>query len=260
MTDFAAALNHLWPNGDERIPGLRAGMIATAPEVFAKYKIDSPLVLTHFMAQISHECGAGHDVVENLSYSAERLIEIWPRHFDRGNAQEYARNPQKLGNFIYNPPQHTDLGNRENSQDGYIYRGRGGCQTTGRAAYAKLQEITGLDLLANPDLINDPKNFMLCAVADFIQCGCLPYAKQDDIMNVTKRLNGGLIGIDQRRAWLKQWKALDVAVPTARVIVSAPPVHPPPDLPDHIPQPQHVPQPSIWAAFLSAILSIFKRK
>lgn len=256
MTDFATALNHLWPNGDEKIPGLRAGMIATAPAVFAKYKIDSQLVLAHVMAQISHECGAGLEVVENLSYTAKRIKEVWPTRFtSEVDALPYQKNPRALANKVYN----GRMGNREGSDDGWNYRGRGGSQTTGRQGYVKLEQVTGLDLINNPDLVNDPQHFMDCAVGDFIACGCLQCAKADDLRGVTHALNGGYIGLDERAVWLRTWKAAEVPVPTsARVIVSTAPIHPPPDLPDHVPQP--VPQPSFWAAFLMAILSLFKRQ
>ncbi|MEA2940000.1 MAG: putative chitinase [Bradyrhizobium sp.] len=78
---FGDALMRLWPNGDQKIAGLRAGMIETAQSVFAKYGISSPLLIAHVMAQISHECGAGHDVVENLNYRAGRMMQVWPSRF-----------------------------------------------------------------------------------------------------------------------------------------------------------------------------------
>jgi hypothetical protein len=70
MSDFGTALRKLWPNGDEKIPGLRAGMIASAPEVFAKYGVTSPLLVAHVMAQGSHECGAGLDMLGHLAQIA----------------------------------------------------------------------------------------------------------------------------------------------------------------------------------------------
>jgi len=249
MSPFGDALYRLWPNGDEKIPGLRAGIIETAANVFQRYGISSPLLVAHVMAQISHECGAGHDVVENLSYSAERLIQVWPRHFNSGNAASYAHNPQKLANFIYNPPEHNDLGNRSGSQDGWNFRGRGATQTTGRDGYARLAAKIGLDLLNNPDLVNDPANFMECGVADFILCGCLPYATADDILGVTKKLNGGTVGLNERKIWLAKWKA---------AIDSVPAVEPPASIP--VPVPPVEPKPSVWAAFIAFILSLFRRK
>ena len=256
MTDFAEALMRLWPNGDEKIPGLRAGIIATAPDVFAKWGVNSPLVLAHLMAQISHECGAGHDVVENLSYSAARMREVWPTRFPTiADALPFQKNPRALADKVYG----NRMGNRPGTDDGYVYRGRGGSQTPEHDGYAKVQQLTGIQVLQNPDLINDPKNFMECAVADFVACGCLPYAKEDNLKEVTHSLNGGYEGLDSRAQWLKTWKAVNVAVPvSARVIVPTEPAHPPPDLPDHH---ESDPQkPSGWMAFFMAILDFFRGK
>lgn len=261
MTDFGSALNKLWPNGDEKVKGLRAGIIASAPAVFAKYKITSPLVLAHIMAQVSHECGAGHDVVENLNYSAERMMQVWPNRFpDLGSAAPYAHNPQALANKVYN----GRMGNRAGSDDGWNFRGRGGSQTTGREGYERVAKQTGLDVVGNPDLLIDPEHFLECSVSDFINCGCMPYAVADDVTNVTKRLNGGLVGLSERKAWLARWKAMAVPVPTSPIVIL-----PPPPLPPDVPRPS---QPSITnpapgslgaaiASIFSAILSLFfKRK
>ncbi len=232
MTDFGAALNHLWPNGDEKIKGLRAGIIETAPAVFAKYGINTPLLIAHVMAQISHECGAGHDVVENLSYTAARMTQVWPSRFPTiASAQPYVHNPQALANKVYN----GRMGNAIGTDDGWNYRGRGASQTTGREGYQRLAKATGLNALGNPDLVNDSKLFMLCGVADFINCGCLPYAKADDILGVTKKLNGGTVGLDQRRQWLAKWKAAINSVPAVTkppiVILPSTPNPLPPDVP-----------------------------
>jgi putative chitinase len=203
---FINTLFNLWPEGDKFIPGLRDGIAKAAPAVFPKYGIDSKLVIVHLMAQISLECGAGTEVVENLNYSPARLIEVWPRHFNQSNAFIYAHNPQKLANYIYNPPLHNDLGNFAKSNDGWNFRGRGATQTTGRDGYRKLGEKTGLDLLDKPDLLNDPNHFLECGVADFILCGCLPWAVKDDVVQVTKHLNGGTVGLSDRIEWLHRWK------------------------------------------------------
>jgi putative chitinase len=80
-TSFASVLTRLWPDGDEKIPGLRAGMTGTAGNAFQRYGITSPLRIAHVMAQISRECGAGHDIVENLNYTASRMTQVWPSRF-----------------------------------------------------------------------------------------------------------------------------------------------------------------------------------
>lgn len=205
---FINTLYNLWPNGDERIKGLRDGIAGSANGVFVKYGIDSPLVIAHLMAQISHECGAGHDVVENLNYSAQRMTEVWPSRFhNTTEAAPYAYNPQKLANKVYN----GRMGNRVGSNDGWNFRGRGGSQTTGREGYQRVEKQTKFPVTNNPDILIDPKFFFECAVSDFVNCGCLPFAKQDDIVNVTKKLNGGTIGLADRKVWLARWKkALNV--------------------------------------------------
>jgi putative chitinase len=87
------------------------------------------------------------------------------------------------------------------------HSGRGGSQVTGHEGYDKLGQKLGLDLLYHPDLVNDPANFLECAVADFILCGCLLFARNDDIDGVTYHLNGGYNGLAERKSWLAKWKA-----------------------------------------------------
>jgi putative chitinase len=178
------------------------------------------------MAQISHECGAGHDVVENLSYSAGRMMQVWPSRFPTmASAAPYAGNPRALANKVYN----GRMGNASGSEDGWNFRGRGAAQTTGREAYARLAKATGLDLVNHPDLVNDPKRFLECGVADFVLCGCLPFATADDMLNVTRRLNGGTVGLAQRQMWLAKWKGALGKGPI--VLAPAPPVQPPQVIP-----------------------------
>lgn len=206
---FINTLYNLWPNGDERVPGLRDGIAGTAPSIFAKYGIDSPLLVAHVMSQISHECGAGHEVIENLNYSAAGIRKTWPSRFSSVAAAEpYAHNPQKLANKVYN----GRMGNKTGSDDGWNFRGRGGSQTTGREGYERVAKQTGLDVVNNPDFLINPLHFLECAVSDFINCGCLPFAKKDDIVGVTKKLNGGTIGLSERKIWLVRWKkALEIS-------------------------------------------------
>jgi len=259
MVDFASALTRLWPNGDQKVTGLRAGIIASAPVVFAKYGIKDSLVLAHIMAQISHECGAGHDVVENLNYKAERILQVWPKRFGSlSEALPYAGNPKALANKVYN----GRMGNRLGSDDGWNFRGRGGSQTTGREGYERVAKQTGLDVVNNPDILIDPKYFLECAVSDFINCGCMPYAKTDNVEAVTKALNGGYIGLAERKAWLAKWKEAAAPVPVGPMII-LPPGKTPPDVPK--PSQPSITNPSkgsigaAIASLISAIFSIFKR-
>lgn len=241
---FPAAFARLWPHADQKIPGLRAGIVASAPSVFASHGMTSPVVVAHVMAQISHECGAGLDVVENLNYTAGRMMQVWPSRFpSMASAQPYAGQPRALANKVYN----GRMGNRAGSDDGWTFRGRGAAQTTGREGYARLAKATGLDLVAQPDLVNDVRHFLACGVADFVACGCRPYAERDDVLGVTRKLNGGTIGLAERKAWLAKWKA---ALGTAPLIwrVAAPPL---------VPDPSPPPAPSPAAAAPSTVSTIF---
>jgi putative chitinase len=253
VPDFATILRRLWPNGDQKIPGLRAGMIATAAAVFAKYGINSPLLVAHVMAQISHECGAGHDVVENLNYTAGRMMQVWPSRFPTMvSAQPYAGNPRSLANKVYN----GRMGNAAGSDDGWNFRGRGAAQTTGREGYARLAKATGLDVVNHPDLVNDPAHFLECGVADFIRCGCLPFAKADDVLNVTRRLNGGTVGLAQRQAWLAKWKA---ALGSAPLVLADAPKAPKP-APVSAAPPAAARTQSAFAKFIAALIAAFRAK
>lgn len=192
-----------WPHGDQHVPGLLEGIVATAPDVFAKYALTTPLTVAHAMAQFSHECGAGLEMVENLNYRAEQLRSQWPRHFIGNMPERYAHNPRIIADIAYG----GRMGNAPPpSDDGWNYRGRGMAQTTGKEGYAKLAAKTGFDLLGHPDFMSDPDHALECGVADFVICGCLPFAVKDDVLNVTKHLNGGTIGLAARKQWLAVWK------------------------------------------------------
>lgn len=205
-----AALQRHWPQADAHIPGVLEGIIAAAPIVFPKYGLNA-LAQAHFMGQSSLEWGCGTEAVENLSYTAGRLCVVWPRHFNADNAWQYAHNPQKLADFVYEPPIHGDLGNLANSADGFNFRGRGLSQVTGRSSYARLAAQLAklglsLDLLDHPELVNDPAHILECGVADFVLCGCLPFALADNLFEVTERLNGGQTDADQRKVYTAIWK------------------------------------------------------
>ncbi len=98
------------------------------------------------------------------------------------------------------------MGNALKSNDGWNYRGRGATQTTGYDGYHALGIKLQSNLLVNPDLVNDPANFLECGVADFVLCGCLPWAAQNNIAQVTRHLNGGYTGLSDRIAWFNRWK------------------------------------------------------
>jgi putative chitinase len=200
----------MWPNGDNKIPGLLEGIGAAAPAVVAKYGLNSDLVIAHAMAQFSHECGAGTEIVENINYTAKRACQVWPSRF-RSEAACFTL----VGSFAGDPDFSTKLidnvyggrnGNRPGTHDGSAYIGRGLSQVTGRGNYDALGTKVGLDLVNQPDLVNTPANALACGIADFILCGCLPFAQADDVSGVTLHLNGGFTGLDERKLWLARWK------------------------------------------------------
>lgn len=197
-----------WPHGDQHIQGLIEGIVASAPIVFPKYGLTSPLVVAHFMAQASEECGQGLEMIENMNYSAERLREVFPTHFTPAMAERAAHNPRMIADIAYG----GRMGNAPPpSDDGFRFRGAGLSQVTGRDGYAKLQAFlngkgTDFDILKDPALIIDPAHTLERGVADWIVCGCLPHAERDDLVGETRALNGGLNGLDERRRQLKLWK------------------------------------------------------
>lgn len=221
MTDtvFGQALARLWPRAPQ---DLLAGIKARAPEVFAKCGF-TPLVIAHCMGQITHECGAGREIVENLNYSPEGIVRTWPSRFASiAEAMPFAHQPQKLANKVYN----GRMGNRPGSNDGWSFRGRGGTNTTGHDGYFGLAQKMALDLLADPDLVNRPDLFLECAVVDFVLCGCVPFALKDDIRAVTYHLNGGFIGLAQREDLTRRWKTALMAEHGQAALFPAPVARP----------------------------------
>lgn len=192
-----------WPHGDQHVPGLMEGIVAAATEVFAKYGLTSDLAQAHAMAQFSEECGQGLEMEESGNYSAQRLRQVFPTHFTPAMAQRAAHNPRLVFDIAYG----GRMGNSPPpSDDGFNFRGRGLSQVTGREGYAKLAEKVGLPLTDHPELIIDPAHALECGVADFVLCGCLPWAEKDDVVQVTRHLNGGLNGLDERKRQLVLWK------------------------------------------------------
>jgi len=202
-------LQHLWPHGDQHVAGLIEGIAASADGVFAKYDITSTRTVAIIMGQFSEECGAGLEMAENGNYTAQRLLQVFPTHFNATMAQNAAHNPKRALDIAYG----GRMGNaRPPSDDGYNFRGRGLSQVTGRDGYTALQkELTkqniDIDILSNFDLVSSPEYALICGMADFVLCGCLPPAERGDILGTTKRLNGGYNGLAERQRWTALWKS-----------------------------------------------------
>jgi len=197
-------MNKLWPHGNQHIPGLVEGIIAAVPQLTTKYPMFAkPIVLVHAMAQFSWECNAGLEMVENLNYSAQGLSKTWPSRFNSSTAARYAHSPKMIADLVYG----GRMGNAPPpSDDGWNYRGRGLPQLTGRENYTNISKKLDFDLIEDPDLVNDPAHALEVGFVDFIACGCVAPAEADDVVGVTRHLNGGVIGLAGRKMWLAKWR------------------------------------------------------
>jgi putative chitinase len=178
---------------------------AAADTVLQPYGINNTaLRLSHFMAQVLHESGALTICSENLNYRADRLMAVWPKRFPTLDvAQSYEHNPQKLANYVYG----GRMGNTD-PDDGWKYIGRGLIQITGRESYRKFGKLLGVDLEANPELAVSADWALKIAAEEWKAGNCNAKADADDIVGLTKIINGGIIGLPERKAWLVKTKAV----------------------------------------------------
>lgn len=180
-------------------------------KLYDKYKtlldnsgINTPLRLAHFMAQIHHESGL-KPISENLNYSAQGLLSTFKKYFDAKTVNEYQRKPEKIANKVYA----NRMGNgNEQSGEGWKYRGRGFIQITGKENYFKLANDTDLDCLKNPDLLLQEPNAMISAIWFWKVNKLNALADADNIEAITKRINGGLNGLADRKQLLENYKEI----------------------------------------------------
>jgi putative chitinase len=175
-------------------------------ETFARFDISSPIRQASFIGQCGHECGSFKVLEENLNYRAETLMKLWNSRFPTIEiANEYARNPKKIANKVYS----SRMGNRdEASGDGYRFRGRGCIQLTGHANYFHAGKACGEDFVMNPDLVATPKYAAMTAGWFWNTHKLNQYADNRDFLMMTKKINGGTIGLDDRIRHINH--ALDV--------------------------------------------------
>jgi len=176
--------------------GVGAQWVDALNETFSKFDIRTQKQQAAFIGQCGHECGNFRVLEENLNYRAATLMKLWPKRFSNLDiANQYAGNPQKIANSVYA----NRMGNRdESSGDGYRFRGRGCIQTTGHANYYHAGQALGVDLVLNPDLVANPQYAALTAGFFWSTHGLNALAEQDNHELITKRINGGLIGLDDR--------------------------------------------------------------
>lgn len=191
MNPVSATLLHgLALNGDNRV------IVELAPEFGAQAQpagIDTPKRVAHFLAQTCYETMFFKRLEESLSYGVARIPEVWPRLKDR--AEELANNPHGLGNAAYAG---VDGNGDEASGDGWLYRGRGCVQLTGRANYASAAKLCGQDFIGNPDLVSQPHWAVATAVAFWTERNINAAADNDNIALVTRLVTGSSIGLADR--------------------------------------------------------------
>lgn len=171
----------------------------------SKFGISTPIRVVHFLAQITHESGAFKYVEENLNYSEQALLKVFPKYFNADTAREYARKPEKIANRVYA----NRMGNGdEASGDGWRYRGRGLIQLTGRLNYLNYEKsgyCVG-KLTDHPEwLVNSPGAYK-SAMWFWYANGLNVLADKDDVNAVTKRINGGYNGLSERLYYLRRYK------------------------------------------------------
>ena len=171
-------------------------------ETFERFGIVTHNQQAMFIGQCSHECGNFKLLEENLNYKAATLMKLWPRRFPTlEKANEYSGNPKKIANSVYS----SRMGNRdENSGDGFRFRGRGIIQLTGHSSYFHCGKALGVDFVANPDLVSSPKYAALSGGWFWSTHNLNSPADALDYVKVTKIINGGQIGLDDRIKHVQQ--------------------------------------------------------
>jgi putative chitinase len=167
--------------------------------VIKQFNITNSFRLTHFLAQVAHESGNFKHLRENLNYSAEGLIKVFPKYFSKETALWYARKPEAIANLVYG----SRMGNGDkNSGDGWRFRGRGYIQLTGKTNYKAFSNHIGdANIMINPDLI--ATKYPLTSAAWFFEKNklwaiCDEGVHQDVVKKVSYRVNGGYNGLADR--------------------------------------------------------------
>ena len=181
-------------------------VIAQIPDTAKRFEINTPLRLAHFLAQCGHESGGFRATQENLNYSASGLRGIFSKYFkEAGLAEQYQRNPQKIASRVYG----GRMGNGpESTGEGYKFRGRGYIQLTGKDNYTAFGKAINEDMTANPDKVAT-HYALLSAAWFFSKNGLHKMADQGAsdavVTSITKRVNGGTIGLADRIKHFKEY-------------------------------------------------------
>jgi len=184
-------------------------VIAQIPDTASKFQINTPLRLAHFLAQCGHESGGFRATQENLNYSAKGLNGIFKKYFPtEASAAPYARQPIKIASKVYG----GRMGNGpESTQEGYKFRGRGYIQLTGKENYTAFGKAINEDICSNPDKV--AANYALLSAAWFFNKNGLHKMADEGatdtvVTKITKRVNGGTIGLADRIKHFKEYYSL----------------------------------------------------
>lgn len=173
-------------------------VIDQIPDIQTKFEINTPLRLAHFLAQAGHESGGFKALNENLNYGAKGLLGTFKKYFTPDTAALYERKPEKIANLVYA----NRMGNGDKaSGDGYKFRGRGYIQLTGKDNYGAFDKTVDENILENPDLV--ATKYPLASAAWFFHKNGLQKIADEGatdlvVTKVTKRVNGGTIGLPDR--------------------------------------------------------------
>jgi len=181
--------------------GIGIEWVGPLNETFAKFGLVNVDEQAAFIGQCSHECNHFKTLEENLNYRAETLHQLWPQRFPTMEiANAYAHQPSRIANKVYG----GRMGNRdEQSGDGFRFHGRGLIQLTGHDSYYHCGQALGVDLVSNPDLVSQPKYAALSAGWFWSTHNLNAAAAAEDWVKVTKIINGGTFGLDERVALTK---------------------------------------------------------
>jgi putative chitinase len=198
---------------------LRSDLGKAMAKHFPGVGLDTPLRVAHALAQQSVETGGFSKLVENLNYSVAVLRRTFgPSRISDADCNRLGRQPgagalspaaqEQIANIVYGGAfGKKQLGN-DQVGDGWKFRGRGAKQTTGRFNYNDVKTVTGIDVVGNPDLLADPDMAVQAACIFWSKKNCNQFADRDDILGLTKAVNGGTNGLPERRAALARAKAI----------------------------------------------------
>lgn len=170
-----------------------------------EFQITTPLRIAAFIAQTAHESAEYKAVRENLNYSAKGLLGTWPKRFTQEKADAYARQQERIANYVY--ASRNGNGN-EASGDGWRFCGRGYIQVTGKSNYRDCSEALKVDLLSSPEQLEQPEFAFRSAGWYWNSRKLNDLADRGDLVGITKKINGGLIGQEERQKYYERAKAV----------------------------------------------------